>query len=375
VTQPTVDCVMDHSTVDVDPAVQPLRCATALVMASEPSSLSAVNLKVALDHAALGTPVFPVSVVQGPDGRWKKRPAFKGWKDAATTDPDQIRKWWREFPEAVPGIQLGPAGLIVIDADRHDLKQDGVEAFAGLRAEHQEIPHPQTLTAGGGEHHFYRQPAARAFGNGEGNLPDGINVRGSGGFVVAPGAVRPDGAIWEPAPGAPELTMAFRAGAVPELPSWLGEILAPGRHQANSANPRLGPADTSVKNREQAYALAALDSCVVELEQTPPGKRNNRLNAIAYRLGRMIVRGWVDRQIVVRSRRASAIAFPLTMAKTQFAIRLNPASRPGLRIPTTIYRKPSPGLKPTNKNRLPRSFRSFGMGTLHQTRRNGWSAI
>jgi hypothetical protein len=71
-------------------------------------------------HAAAGISVFPVRVIQGPDGRWKKRPAIKGWKDAATTDPDQIRKWWREFPEAVPGLELGRVGLVVIDADRHD---------------------------------------------------------------------------------------------------------------------------------------------------------------------------------------------------------------------------------------------------------------
>jgi hypothetical protein len=38
-------------------------------------------------------------------------------------------KWWQEFPEAVPGIQLGPAGLNVIDADLHDPKEDAVKAF------------------------------------------------------------------------------------------------------------------------------------------------------------------------------------------------------------------------------------------------------
>jgi hypothetical protein len=297
VTQPTVDCVMDHSTVDVDPAVQPLRCTTALVMASEPSSLDAVNLKVALDHAAVGTPVFPVTVVQGPDGRWKKRPAIKGWRDVATTDPDQIRRWWQEFPEAVPGTELGRAGLVVIDADRHDPNQDGVQAFVGLRAGRQESPHPQTLTAGGGEHHFYRQPPGCVFGNREGNLPEGINVRGQGGFVVAHGSVRPDGAIWEPAPGAPELAAGFRADAIPELPSWLAEILAPASSGQDS--PPIAPTDSAPLGREQAYALAALDSCVGELEQTPPGKRNNCLNAIAYRLGRMVVRGWIDQRIVV----------------------------------------------------------------------------
>jgi len=43
---------MDHSTFDVDPAVQPLRYTTALVMTRDPSRLDAVNLKVALDHDA-----------------------------------------------------------------------------------------------------------------------------------------------------------------------------------------------------------------------------------------------------------------------------------------------------------------------------------
>jgi hypothetical protein len=122
--------------------------------------LTPLNLKIALDHAAAETAVFPVVVVQGPDGRWKKRPAIKGWRDAAKTDPDQIRRWWPQFSKAVPGIELGRAGLVVIDADRHDPEEDGVQAFAALRVEHQEFPHPQTLTAEGGEHHFYRQPAA-----------------------------------------------------------------------------------------------------------------------------------------------------------------------------------------------------------------------
>jgi hypothetical protein len=125
---------------------------TGLVPANQLRNLDALNLKIALDHAAAEIAVFPVIVVQGPDGRWKKRPAIKGWRDAATTDPDRIREWWSQFSKAVPGIELGRAGLVVIDADRHDPKEDGVQAFAGLRAEHQEFPHPQTLTAGGGEH-------------------------------------------------------------------------------------------------------------------------------------------------------------------------------------------------------------------------------
>ncbi len=229
-------------------------------------TLRSANLDVALRIVAAGMPLFPVTVFQDHNGRWKKKPAIRGWQHLACTDADQIGKWWSEFPQAVPGIQLGGAGLIVIDADRHDGGADGVSAFAALRDRHGgDSYHPRTLTAGFGEHHYYVQPAGRLLGNGEGQLPGGINVRGAGGFVVAPGSIRPDGAIWEPRPGAPELPTAFRAGQIPELPSWLVEILAPGFHQDRS-NATASAEPTP--SRERAYAAKALEACVAELEQT-----------------------------------------------------------------------------------------------------------
>jgi Bifunctional DNA primase/polymerase, N-terminal len=78
----------------------------------------------------------------------EEKAAIKGWKQAATTDPDQIREWWSQCPKAVPRIEVGRAGLVVIDADRRNPKEDGVQAFAALGDEHQESPHPQTLTPG-----------------------------------------------------------------------------------------------------------------------------------------------------------------------------------------------------------------------------------
>jgi hypothetical protein len=47
--------------------------------------------------------------------------------------------------------------------------------------------------------------------------------------------------------------------------------------------------------REKAYAQAALEGCTAELAAAAPGGRNELLNKLAFRLGRMIVRGWIDR--------------------------------------------------------------------------------
>ena len=47
--------------------------------------------------------------------------------------------------------------------------------------------------------------------------------------------------------------------------------------------------------RERAYGEAALEGAAAELTAAASGSRNSTLNAIAYRLGRMVARGWLKR--------------------------------------------------------------------------------
>lgn len=87
------------------------------------------NLEAALLLAQAGLPVFPVRVTLNVEnGRWDKRPCFKGWQDKATADEAAVRSLWQQFPKALPGIALGNAKLVVLDADRHG-GPDGVNAF------------------------------------------------------------------------------------------------------------------------------------------------------------------------------------------------------------------------------------------------------
>jgi hypothetical protein len=50
--------------------------------------------------------------------------------------------------------------------------------------------------------------------------------------------------------------------------------------------------------REQKYALAALSGCANELAGTAEGARNEKLNKVAYRMGTMIARGWIEEAAV-----------------------------------------------------------------------------
>ena len=255
------------------------------------------NLTAALSLAAAGLPVFPA----GAD----KRPLLAGWQEKATTEEEQLRKWWDTHPAAVPAIVVGRAGLVVIDCDRHPGGKDGIEAFNRLlSANDGKLANvPIAKTANGGAHLFFKQPKGEPFGNGRGELPDGIDVRGVGGFVIAPGAVLPDGKRWQIVNGRPLLADAFEAGTIPELPQWLADIIRPDRQPNGRGIDEYAPdlADMPEANsslRCKAYAAAALQGAAAELGASASGKRNATLNAVAFRLGRMIERGWIEEETV-----------------------------------------------------------------------------
>jgi hypothetical protein len=162
----------------------------AFVRGAASANYRQANRDAALRLAAAGMPILPVRMFQNQAGEWNKPPLAKDWQRVATTDPVQIKHWWDEFPDAVPGVELEHAGLAVVDTDRHG-GPDGVAAMRKLVADHGTLPDgPRTKTAGEGTHFIFKQPDDVQLGNGEGSLREGINVRGPGGYVVGPGDAR-----------------------------------------------------------------------------------------------------------------------------------------------------------------------------------------
>jgi hypothetical protein len=236
-----------HSPSEQDAAVQS-ECARRALKGNNDAvngaHAEAGNISVALGLAAAGLPIFPVKIwFNTAKNKWEKEPHIKGWQDNASSDPNQLRTWWRNWPTAAVGIEMGRADLVLIDADRHPGGSDGVTAFAELVAKHKELkPHPVCKTAGNGEHHYFKQPPGMKLGTSSGGLPPGIDVRGVGGFAVAPGSIRPDGKGWSPA----GLAEAYRDGNIPIIPDWLAlKISGPKerakRDRANSSNGQAKP--------------------------------------------------------------------------------------------------------------------------------------
>jgi hypothetical protein len=222
------------------------------------------NLAAALALSRAGIPIFPALILKRNTG-WMKKPAIENWQERASTDETQIRRWFAKFPQAVPGIELGRAGLLVLDPDRHGpTSPDGIEAFAELAIEIGGLPeHPQGSTPQG-FHHFWKQPDGIMLGNGSGGLPKGIDVRGQGGWVVAPGAVRADGQTYTPRAGTPSLAEAFKAGTIPPLPDAIVQLIV-GEH----CN---GPRDTDAGQPAADFPLPV--DVEAELAAMRPGNVN-----------------------------------------------------------------------------------------------------
>jgi hypothetical protein len=266
------------------------------------------NLDVALRCAHAGLHVFPVT----PDSR--KRPTVRGsWREYSTTDDATIRTWWRVRASHLPAIDLHKAGLLVLDGDRHpddngEIIDDGVETLRSLFRKHRSDVklNPVARTPSGGVHVYFKCPPG--FGNREGDLPAGINVRGSGGYVVAPGSIRPDGKSY--VPGKLDLLDAFQQGNIPPLPDWLCKIIRPDRPLHSvvdiSVVPEpIGPIKITpgrCGRREQAYARKALEGNARQLAgMAPETGRNNALNHLTFRLATLAARGWLNPSDIERT--------------------------------------------------------------------------
>jgi hypothetical protein len=244
------------------------------------------NRDWAIRLAEAGIAVFPC----GAD----KKPLVQ-WRAFSSSDADAVAQWWREHPGALPAIDLEKSDLFVLDGDRHG----GPDGRMALRELLQQQPGfdwhaaPTALTPADGTHVYFGQNG-HELGNARGRLPDGIDVRGCGGYVICPYAMLPDGRRYQAVTGTPDLISAFKAGTIPHVPPGVVELIQGQRREREQPQPNSGAAGV----REQAYAQAALEGAMAELAATGPGQRNEKLNAIAFRLGRMVARGWLTRTAV-----------------------------------------------------------------------------
>ena len=301
---------------------------------TQPASM----VDAAIDFARRGWPVFPCSPANkapllGRDLDDDGKPIRgSGGVTKASTDEAMIRGWWERWPQAMIGVAVGRAGMLVIDFDPRvdeivdpdtgEVTGEEVWTLERLKAELEAqmgCALPVTLavrTPSGGVHCYFRMPDGAPIGN-VGSLPDHIDVRGEGGYVIVPPSVCVgDGRRC--VPGGYGWLRGDAGAAIVDMPAALVEILRTPKRRAARGDDQARPVAAARGLRDYAesdvfpvdvdeahrrYAIGALDRTAAELAATPRGGgrhggRNKAAYAAAFNMGGFIGAGAISEAVV-----------------------------------------------------------------------------
>src|SRR3989441_6168493 len=143
-----------------------------------------------------------------------KRPLVR-WEEFQLRRPleEEARGWFRTWPDAGIGVVTGAiSSLVVIDLD---LRHGGDVGLEDLERQHARLPITVKCRTGGGGRHLYFAHPGGLVRNKVGLAP-GVDLRGDGGYVVAPPSLHASGVRYAWVDGrAPGNT------AIVSLPDWV----------------------------------------------------------------------------------------------------------------------------------------------------------
>jgi putative DNA primase/helicase len=319
------------------------------------------TLTAALLFAGNGWPVFPASPQH-------KRPLLAaevdsagnkirgtGGVSAASRDADQICAWWAKWPRAMVGVATGFDRLFVLDFDpRVDEATGEVFELAGLKAALEAqmgcaLPDSLTsITQSGGVHVWLRWPDdGGAPVRNRGNLPAHVDVRGLGGYVIAPPSVMASGASyrWRRRGGVADDPVTT---AIAEAPAELVAILRSMGNPIDRDKPppplrgtppspaATGGIDDRADTARRKYALAAIDGIAQRIRSAGSGARNAELNSGAFAAAALVAAGALDSVLARSMVEAAARANPGRDDAGQLAATIDSGWSAGLAQPADL---------------------------------------
>lgn len=230
----------------------------------------------ALDYAEAGYSVIPVK-------RSDKAPYTPhGLKDASK-DPDTIRSWWEQWPDANVAIVCGSVSrnLVVIDVDnKPELGKNGLYSIEAWQAEHGDFPATVIAhTGSGGKHYYFHVEDPKAFKNRVDAIP-AVDIRGDGAYVVAYPSVHENGKMYTWRGG---VSITDEPDEVADANESVLELL-----EMNSRD--------SAANRQQD----AVKKQRVDMHHVPEGQRNDTL----FRFASKMVGSGISRDAALEAARA-----------------------------------------------------------------------
>ena len=298
----------------------------------------------ALAYALRGWPVFPCHSVGAhgcsccqPDcSSPGKHPSVARGLHAATTDRDAIERWWQRWPSVNVAVRTGTeSGLVVIDIDP---QHDGAATIRRLIGDHEPLPRgPVVRTGSGGWHLLFAHPGDPVRNSAGTRLGAGIDVRGDGGYVIAPPSRHATGNSYRWSTPPDEL---------PRMPGWMLELLrTPQRQRSSQVRDPI-----RIDDALSAWARVALNGEADRVRAAPNGSRNSTLNRAAFSLGQIVGIGALDASTVEQVLANGALTAGLGEREALLTIRSG--LRAGLEHPRAprrgqLARPPTPDSRAT----------------------------
>ena len=193
----------------------------------------------ALRYADNGWKVFPLhGIVEGVctcgtncGKNAGKHPRIGDWDENASDDPAVIDRWWGLWPDANIGLKTGSvSGVWILDLDNKRsielpngvLLSEGDHSLRELENEHGKVPATLVCETGSGGKHLYFEWADDCPIRNRASVLPSVDVRGEGGYVVAPPSVHLSGSQYR---------WADEGDPIARPPSWLVGIVTKERER------------------------------------------------------------------------------------------------------------------------------------------------
>lgn len=199
-----------------------------------------------------------------------KRPLIKagaGFKNASQ-DPEQIKEWWTNNPDANIGVIPADSGFFVLDVDmpngQHTMEELGIwkrlSEGKGFQA---------YVTPSGGFHFWWKTDSKIIMDKTIVGLWKDIDILSSERQVIVPPSQTKKGRYFE----------KIDFSKVPEVPDWLRVIIEEAilDEENNQSKSRSKVESKTIKNYNKSYTGALLDRIV---EGVDDGERNEWLTSI-----------------------------------------------------------------------------------------------
>lgn len=232
--------------------------------------LTAMGMAVfPVDHPSLRVCIGRHRPDEPCDGKRGKHPVPWSWPKASSTDPRLALADLRRGPRNL-GIDCGKSSLLILDEDEPGgLDRAAADAGASL-------PDTFTVTTGKGRHVYFRQPQDLPFGNVPGAFKQyGCDVRGRGGYAIAPGALHQSGRRY---------VAADWSTPILPIPGWVVTLL----------RPPVPPAPSLTRLPDYSGGHAALTGIVRRVLAAQEGERNGLLFWGSLRLFQRVSAGQLD---------------------------------------------------------------------------------